>query len=223
MDARKKTESTDEDSFISSPRLVSFFLHSLFLRSEPPSFFLPFCIPACSLNTFLRLLSLSFFVGCFSSITITPTITTTTTTTTLEVAPPGSAAEFKSCRRFFCLFWILWFFGSLSWIGNFYGSLVLKQFFYRFFSAREEIFQPSQSSSFLVPKDQSNLVIFLFFSNTSPIHSSFLPPFHHLFSFLQAFAVICLALFQVRSPFLVHHITYSVFHLFCVRKLFVFH
>ena len=55
------------------------------------------------------------------------------------------------------------FFGSLSWIGNFYGSLVLKQFFYRFFSAREEIFQPSQSSSFLVPKDQSNLVIFLFF------------------------------------------------------------
>ena len=115
------------------------------------------------------------------------------------------------------------FFGSLSWIGNFYGSLVLKQFFYRFFSAREEIFQPSQSSSFLVPKDQSNLVIFLFFSNTSPIHSSFLPPFHHLFSFLQAFAVICLALFQVRSPFLVHHITYSVFHLFCVRKLFVFH
>ena len=100
------------------------------------------------------------------------------------------------------------FFGSLSWIGNFYGSLVLKQFFYRFFSAREEIFQPSQSSSFLVPKDQSNLVIFLFFSNTSPIHSSFLPPFHHLFSFLQAFAVICLAFFQVRSPFLVHRSCY---------------
>ena len=27
---------------------------------------------------------------------------------------------------------------GLSWMGNFYGSLVLKQFFYRFFSAREE-------------------------------------------------------------------------------------